>query len=280
MYDVPSPYSILLARARLLLTPAGEYLTPGAAELLTGRASGSLINAAKRGDLLAEQRRPGAHRRYPTKEILAYMADRGIPATALDAVHYAAASGRGQRLDEQEFLVDEAYTRQRSPGVCWHLEARKRLSDPDDLALSTWHRGDRMRAVNCLVEEGDRLTAQRQAHLSQGVDVRTVWATHIPLDHHRAYLAHAFRVRERAGFSVRVVDLTSDGRPVLEHAHPVPSLIAYPGRVLYLLRHTEQGRPAGAIRLDDAHLATAVGDLLTHLSAHGQSADGFARLRL
>ncbi|MEU4283585.1 hypothetical protein [Nocardiopsis dassonvillei] len=64
---VPSPHAILLARARLLLTPAGEYLTPGSAVLLTGRTSDTLVKAAARGDLLVEQKRPGAHRRYLTK---------------------------------------------------------------------------------------------------------------------------------------------------------------------------------------------------------------------
>lgn len=274
----PSPYTILLDRARHLLDrTVGEYLSPETTELLTGLPQQTLVREAERGHILTDQACSRVQQRYLANSVLAYMSERHIAATALDAVHYAA-QNVGTRLDESAFQVDEAIERQSMPGVCWRLEARTRVSDPTDLALSTWHRGEKTRAVTLLAEESDGLKHRRTAYRAQDIEVRTLWAAHTPLDHHQSFLLHAFRIQDRAGFQVRVLHPTHHA--TVARTHPVPSVVAYPDRMVYLRHYTEHGRPDGATRIDAPQLATTVGDLLTHLSHHGYDIDAFARLHL
>ncbi|MFD6094684.1 hypothetical protein ACFVWN_01395 [Nocardiopsis flavescens] len=178
----------------------------------------------------------------------------------------------GTTLDQKAYMLDEATRRHQQPGVCWRVEARTRISDPGDRVLCRWHSGQRTRAVNELAGEQEALAARHRMYRSQFLDVRTLWATRLPLDAHTTFLAHAFRVQAHSGFPVWVTDLDRD---VVGDHSDLPSLVAYPGRCTYLLHHTEQGRPTGATRIDDPKLTTAITDHIENRARRGESITAF-----
>ncbi|MFD6094683.1 DUF6879 family protein [Nocardiopsis flavescens] len=252
----------LLARTHVLLNTLGaEWLSAGKAAQLAGTTTTDLRARSEAGDILAmdDIRRPSV-RVYFRDALLARMADDQVPASAFDAARYAAPWG--VRLPPHEFAVEEAERREQGPQRVWRVEARTRISDPQDPVLRQWRGGDRSRAESAMASEHPQLVAQHQADLDRGVRVQILWAAPARLTGHTMFLAHSFRLASRAGYPVRV--LTGERLAALQHAARLPSLMVYPG-VVYVLCDTDQGRPDGAIRIDDPGLAEDLDQLLTPL---------------
>lgn len=269
----PPTFTDLAARARVLtVTAPTATLTLDQAATVTGLPTDALTDLALRGDLLTEQTRPFPV--FSTKGVLAWMDDHRVAVTALDALAYALPSA--DRLDGAAHALDEAAHRAARPGTVWRLEARSRLIDSHDAALTAWHRGYLTEAVNLLAGERDVLAARRMVDASRTVDLRTLWAVGASLTRHQRFLLHALRVQGRAGYPVHVLDTA--GHPgLLRHGTP-PTLTVYPRRVVYVHLFTDHGTPDGALRVADPELATALGALLDHLGNTARPISEFARL--
>lgn len=180
-----------------------------------------------------------------------------------DALRLAAL--HGTRMTHRRYTAEEATDRHSGAHrECWVWDTLIHLQDPTDPAFRAWYRGQEDLALYLLDAEIPALAARLQTHRGLGLRVRTLWAPQSPLTAYQHYRLHELHTHVRAGFDVCTVPPRLLGPA--RHAHRLPPLVVYPGRVVYLLHHTTDGHPDGATRIADPAIATTLAHALAALT--------------
>ncbi|WP_116246866.1 DUF6879 family protein [Nocardiopsis sp. FIRDI 009] len=272
---MPPNYDLLRQRARALAEVTDQdWLTPKQATRITGLSRHILRTRARSGALIAH--RPSSRRNYAylKQSLLDLVADTG-PLTIFDtALRMASSNGTALGTDalheeEKALCNSDGHT-----GTCWQLDTRS-MNDTTDEALRSWLRGHYRHALNLLAGHHSPLMERVALHTSTGTTVHTVWAPQVPMTPYNQLQLEAYRIQAAAGIPTRV--LRPSDRSHLEYEHTLPHLVVYPGRFVYVLRHTPHGGSDGAIRLDHPALADGLADQLRDLYERALPLERFAR---
>jgi hypothetical protein len=247
-------------------------LTPGQAATLTGLEKEDVARMVHDGHLLTAQP-VGADPLLLIHSVLAYMDAHHVPMSALDALDRACADA--ERLTPWEFEL-ACYAHQCDGGVYWQVTARSQGSAQEWLPWRLWQAGHHAQAIAVIESTRDTLAGVRSMLLEAGLDQRVVWCVQSPLTDYQRCHQHLMRLYQEIGYPVSVVD----PGPIraLTRQRPLPDLAVFPGRAAYAARQSPTGRCEGAFRVADPDLATAVGDLLTHLARLGRDTTTLAAL--
>lgn len=173
----------------------------------------------------------------------------------------------GTRLPHRTYLADEATERNCGEHqTCWRWDSLTHLQDPLNPAFRAWYRGQHETALHLLHGEVPTLAARRQVHRELSLAVRILWAPQHPPTPYQQFRFHELRTHAVAGFDVCTVP--THLLQAFSPARRLPSLIVYPGRVVYLPHHTADGHTDGATRIRDPKLATTVADFVAGLAEY------------
>ena len=267
----PPTFADLSARARVLTDAAYTgVLTLDPAATITGMPAQDLARMGRDGHLPTAEP-ASADPLLFTHSVLAYMDEHQVPVTALDALDRACVDA--DRLTQVEFELARSAL-QFDGGVYWQVTARTHESTQEWSPWRLWQAGHHAQALAKIESTRDTLAGARSMLADAGLDQRVIWFVQSPLTDYQQCHQHLMRLYQEIGYPVSVVE----PGPIraLTRRRPLPDMAVFPGREVYVAQQSPTGTGDGACRIVDPDLATAVGDLLTHLAQLGRDTTDLA----
>ncbi|WP_067964084.1 DUF6879 family protein [Nocardiopsis trehalosi] len=185
-------------------------------------------------------------------------------------VFEALINARGRELDRDAYRLDAAAVRAdpEATGPCYRLQRTQDVPDPRDPARPTLLSGDLAAARKAFAAERPALREEAHRLNYQGIAYHRLRIMEYPLSDYVAWEALSLAEFAAAGHPIRVLD--AERLASWEERGRLPDVVVYGRRVLYLLRTTADGHPAGAKRIDNPPLASMVTEAMAALYAQAQ----------
>jgi hypothetical protein len=185
-------------------------------------------------------------------------------------VFEALIGARGCELDRDAYRLDAAAVRvdPEVTGPCYRLQRTQDVPDPRDPARHTLLSGDLAAARKAFAAERPALREEAHRLIYQGITYHRLRIVEHPISDYVAWESLSLAEFAAAGHPIRVLD--AERLAAWEEHGRLPDVVVYGRRVLYLLRTTADGHPAGAKRIDNPPLASMVTEAMAALYAQAE----------
>jgi hypothetical protein len=175
----------------------------------------------------------------------------------------------GERLSQPDYKADFRAVEWTIEGhESWKLERRQHFREPGRASWEAFERGDWMQALD-LIEDMRESATQFQAKASSlGIDLYRARVVEQPISPYLQWELHSLKMRAECGELIRVVPV--DLVRGLEADGELPELITLGPSILYEILYTDDGEPAGGVKITDPRVVAHVEEISRYLYEAGE----------